>query len=82
MGAEIGQYKFEDNMSAQQYLKQAITEVENTWGKLNKIFGNRQSLDVPIPHGTHPELDTTTFLDDDNTQLYQSYIGVLCWAVE
>jgi hypothetical protein len=32
--------------------------------------------------GSHPELDMSKFLDDDNTQLYQSYIGVLRWAVE
>lgn len=87
LGAEIGKYKFEDGnvawyMSAQQYLKQAITEVEIKWGPLNKLFGNRQSLDVPIPAGTHPELDTSKFLDDDNMQLYQSYIGILRWAAE
>jgi hypothetical protein len=39
-------------------------------------------LDVPIQAGSHPELDTSRFLDDDDTQLYQSNIGVLRWAVE
>jgi Reverse transcriptase (RNA-dependent DNA polymerase) len=87
LGAEIGKYQFADGniawyMSAQQYLKQAINEVENKWGPLNKLFGNRQLLDVPMQAGSHPELDTSKFLDDDKTQLYQSYIGVLRWAVE
>jgi hypothetical protein len=39
-------------------------------------------LDVPLPAGIHPELDDSPMLDDDDTQLYQSYIGVLRWAVE
>jgi hypothetical protein len=40
-------------------------------------------LDVPIQPGSHPELDTTGYLRDDDIQLYQqSYIGVLRWAVE
>jgi hypothetical protein len=69
-------------MSAQQYLQQAILEIESKWGALNKIFGDRQLLDVPIQAGSHPELDTSRFLDDDDTQLYQSHIGVLRWAVE
>jgi hypothetical protein len=87
LGSQIGKYKFNDDkqawyMSAQQYLQQAILEIESKWGALNKIFGNRQVLDVPIQAGSHPELDTSRFLDDDDIQLYQSYIGVLRWAVE
>jgi hypothetical protein len=69
-------------MSAELYLKQAINEIEEKWGPLQKMFSSKQSLDVPIVAGTHPELDTSKFLDDENTQLYQSYIGVLRWAVE
>jgi Reverse transcriptase (RNA-dependent DNA polymerase) len=45
LGAQIGKYKFNDDkqawyMSAQQYLQQAILEIESKWGALNKIFGN------------------------------------------
>jgi hypothetical protein len=51
LGAQIGQYIFEDNtkawfMSAQLYLQQAIAEVETTWGPLQKLFTDRQVLDI------------------------------------
>jgi hypothetical protein len=46
------------------------------------LWSNRQQFDVPIQPGSHPELDNTPLLKDDNVQLYQSYIGVLRWAVE
>jgi hypothetical protein len=87
LGAQIGRYKFDDGstawyMSSELYLQQAIKEIEGKWGPLDKLFGNRQLLDVPMPPGAHPELDTSKFLDDDTMQLYQSYIGVLRWAVE
>ena len=87
LGAQIGRYRFEDGahawyMSAQLYLQQAISEIESLWGPLNKLFTDRQVLDVPLPPGIHPEVDDTPFLDDNDTQLYQSYVGVLRWAVE
>jgi hypothetical protein len=68
-------------MSANLYLKQAIIEVERKWGNILKLFP-KQTLDVPVQPGSHPELDSTKFLEDDDVQLYQSYIGVLRWAVE
>jgi hypothetical protein len=68
-------------MLANLYLKQAIAEVEQRWGNITKLFP-KQTLDVPIQQGSHPELDTTKFLCDDDTQVYQSYIGILRWAVE
>ena len=39
-------------------------------------------MDIPAPQKYHPEMDTSPFLNDDDTQLYQSYIGILRWAVE
>ena len=87
LGAQIGQYEFEDGskawfMSAQLYLQQAIKEVETLWGPMHKLFRDRGSLDTPLPAGVHPELDDSPMLDDDDTQLYQSYVGLLRWAVE
>jgi Reverse transcriptase (RNA-dependent DNA polymerase) len=86
LGAEIGKYHFSDGttawyMSAKLYLQQAIIELERKWGNVMKLFP-RQTLDVPMQPGSHPEMDTTKFLSDDDTQLYQSYIGILRWAVE
>ncbi len=37
---------------------------------------------TPAPTDFHPEIDTTDFLDVEDTALYQSYIGILRWAVE
>ena len=45
-------------------------------------IASRQSLDVPAPQKYHPEMDTMNFLNDDDTQLYQIYIGIIRWAVE
>jgi hypothetical protein len=86
LGTKIGKYSFPDSMSAwymsaRLYLQQAIIEVERQFGNLLKIF-KPSTLDVPIQPGSHLELDDTQFLEDDDVQLYQSYIGILRWAVE
>lgn len=39
-------------------------------------------MDVPAQPKYHPELDETKLLDDDNIQLYLSYIGIIRWAIE
>jgi hypothetical protein len=39
-------------------------------------------VSTPAPTDFHPEMDTTEFLDADSTTLYQSYIGVIRWAIE
>jgi hypothetical protein len=67
-------------MSVRLYLKQAIIEVERQWGNLNKVFPKQETLNVQA--GSHPELNDIHFLKDYDVQLYQSYIGILCWAVE
>ena len=68
-------------MSAESYLTKALTEVEKKWGPTMKRM-NRASLDIPAPTGFHPEMDDTPPLDDEHVQLYQSYIGIIRWAVE
>jgi hypothetical protein len=82
LGAEIGKHTYSDGvtawyMSAQLYLKPVIIEVERQGGNLNKLFPKQETLNVPIQAGSHPELDNTEFLKDDDVQLYQSYIGIL-----
>jgi hypothetical protein len=86
LGAEVGKHVFSDNtkawyMSARAFLKQAICEVEKRWGNLTKLFP-RQQLDIPMPVGSHPKLDDTKMLSDEYVELYQSYIGILRWAIE
>jgi hypothetical protein len=85
LGAEIGKYTLPDGsnawyMSARLYLQKEIIEVERQFGNLLKIL-KPSMLDVPIQPGSHPEVDDTAFLEDDDVQLYQSYIGILRWAV-
>ena len=86
LGALIGRYDLGDritgwSMSAELYLKRAIKEVESKWGNLNKMF-KQHHLDIPVSPGYHPELDQTEYLNEEDRQLYQSYIGILRWAVE
>ena len=35
----------------------------------------------PLEPGDHPELDTSPFLDKDDTKIYQSLIGAMQWAI-
>lgn len=85
LGARIGRYDISGTktwyMSADLYLKKAIDEVERRWGNLSKLF-SRTSLDVPAPSDFHPEVDESRVLGDDDVQLFQSYVGILRWAVE
>ncbi len=46
-------------------------------------FGSKPSTRVtsPLEKGDHPELDTSEFLTEDMTRVYQSLIGSIQWAV-
>ena len=68
-------------MSAELYLTKEINEIEQKWEKLDKMFSH-SSLDVSASLGFHPEIDESNLLNNDSTQLYQSYIGIMRWAVE
>lgn len=86
LGARIGKQQLPDgsfawSMSAEEYLKKAIPEIERKFGNIVNLFGKSQ-LDTPAPTDFHPEIDQSAFLDDDGAWLYQSYIGILRWAVE
>ena len=35
----------------------------------------------PLAKGDHPELDTSEFLEEDETLIYQSLIGSMQWAI-
>ena len=86
LGAKVGTRILDNGilawyMSAEEYLKKAIPEIERRFGNLTSLFGKSQ-LDTPEPTDFHPEIDQTDFLDEDNLWLYQSYIGILRWATE
>ncbi|EEC42861.1 predicted protein [Phaeodactylum tricornutum CCAP 1055/1] len=84
LGATIGTYTFKDGtsawyMSAQQYLTNAIKNIEETLG-LKLSTSNR--IVTPLIPGYHPEVDTSAFLDDDRANFYMSLIGILLWTSE
>jgi Reverse transcriptase (RNA-dependent DNA polymerase) len=77
LGADIGQRKIGGVdrwfISAETYLKKSFIAIE-------ALF--RGHIDTPAPTNFHPEVDDSNFLNDDNITLYQSYIGILRWAIE
>ena len=40
-----------------------------------------RKVSSPLEPGDHPELDTSEFLDQDDTEIYQSLIGAFQWAI-
>ena len=40
-----------------------------------------QKVMSPLEKGDHPELDTTAFLDTEETMIYQSLIGAMQWSI-
>lgn len=85
LGARIGEVMLDGHktwyISAQDYLEKALEGVIQRFGKLESLFSSSK-LQTPAPTNFHPEIDDTPFLDVDDITLYQSYIGVLRWAVE
>ena len=60
-----------------------IKYIEKLVFAYQQMFGKKPSTryQSPLEENDHPELDTTEFLDDDNTQRYQSMIGALQWII-
>ena len=81
LGGIIGRYDCAGTntwfISAEDYINKALPIIETRHGILKQ-----NKADTPLPGSYHPELDTSPFLRDDEIELYQSYIGILCWAVE
>ena len=48
-----------------------------------KFFGEKpnQKYRSPLAKGDNPELDTSEFLDETNTKIYQSMIGAAQWVI-
>ena len=48
-----------------------------------RLFGEkpRDKCRSPLPKGDHPELDHSEFLGEEETEIYQSLIGSMQWAV-
>jgi hypothetical protein len=67
-------------IAAEDSLNKALATVEERFGKLDMIF--KHTVETPAPTNFHPEMDDSDFLDDNGTTLYQSYIGIIHWAIE
>ena len=52
-------------------------------GTYQQLFGVKPSTKAlsPLEKGDHPEVDDSDFLDEADTQVYQSLIGALQWAI-
>jgi hypothetical protein len=85
LGAKIGKYTTDCQdlwyISAESYLEKVLVAVEERFGKLDTLFA-RSRIDTPAPKDFHSEIDISDFLNGEDIDLYQSYIGILRWAVE
>ncbi len=66
--------------SSEEYVKQAITNVEMELLKDGRRLCGRYS--TPMSSNYRPELDYTPFLDDKAANYYMELIGILRWLVE
>jgi hypothetical protein len=67
-------------MSAQEYIKKAVEEVERELRQEDAYLPKK--VETPFSHGYRPELDFSNELNSHATKYYQGLIGVLWWFVE
>jgi hypothetical protein len=67
-------------MSATEYIKRAIQEVERELAEEGAYLPKR--TETPLSSGYHPELDFSVELDSSKVNYYQGLIGILRWIVE
>jgi hypothetical protein len=67
-------------MSAQEYIKRAVQEVERELALQEAYLPKK--VETPLSHGYRPEFDFSLELDSAQTNYYQGLIGVLRWIVE
>ena len=68
-------------MSGREYIKNSVKIVEKEMVKRTGC-GFSKRFKGPMDVNYRPEVDGTQFLDTDDITIYQSYIGILRWAVE
>jgi hypothetical protein len=87
LGANVGKYKLPGAtkehwyMSSDNYVKAAVTNVENELFKVGQRFTMRLGHTV-MSQSYRPELDVSPVLGADKANHYQNLIGILRWAVE
>jgi hypothetical protein len=77
----LGMDVYRDNtgtlcISPKKYIEKMIASYE-------QFFGSKpsQKYSSPLEKGDHPEFDTSDYLDDTETQRFQSLIGAMQWAI-
>ena len=64
-------------MNPDQYIKR----MEDSYNQRFPGEKLNRKISSPLEPGDHPELDTSEFLDQDGTEIYQSLIGAFQWAI-
>ena len=67
-------------MSAQEYIKRAVEEVERELHQEGTYLPKK--VETPFSYGYRPELDFSAELNSQTMNYYQGLIGVLRWIVE
>jgi hypothetical protein len=86
LGAQVKQWYFPHDalkprwaLSSEQYIKEAIKNIECTLAKENRVLKKNKQ---PFSSDYYPELDDTVLLNDEETNFYQSQVSILRWMVE
>jgi hypothetical protein len=74
--------KIQWRLSAEQYIKNAIKNVENKLGETGQTLLSKKYASTPLSNKCRPELGYCPLLIGDSANYYQQLIGVLCWIME
>ena len=67
--------------SSSKYIKSSVENLEKILKQRNLKLSSKK-MDAPISNGYRPEMDISDELNDEDSQLFQSLIGILRWTVE
>lgn len=88
LGCEVQKFEVHENgqtfrswgMGTGDYVKRVVDEAERRAHEYGFVFPTR--VVAPMRTNYSPELDFTSFLDDDGVTWYQGLIGTLRWMIE
>ena len=92
LGADISKYEINNDstiincwaMSADSHVKKALEVIQGRMKEDDVYFkGSKKAPEHPFSSQSYrPELDTTELCNDEQTQFYQSLIGIMTWLCE
>ncbi len=81
LGAQVKQWRFPHDtakprwaLSSEQYVKEAVKNIEQTLAKENRVLRKHKQ---PFSPDYYPELDETALLNDEETNYCQSQVSIL-----